>query len=484
MAYRSDTIAIILKRLNSQYFLPAIQREFVWNSNKIIALFDSIMRGYPISSFLFWELKDENRSNWEAYKFLENAFDGGTHNELANVDGIHQLTLVLDGQQRLTSIIIGMKGTYTIKRKYKRWDDPAAWIKQRLFLNLLKDPKSEEEDGESGIHYEFQFSEKTPTNSANEFWFKVGRVLDFDDEDRFFLFRDEEKDKLPGTTTKKQISIFERNLERLYRAVWKDDVIAYYIEADQDYDRVLDIFVRANEGGTKLSKSDLLLSMITSNWEGMNAREEIYGFVEHVNSDLNRKNDLDKDFIMKSCLVLTDLPVAYKVQNFSVKNLSLIKSKWADIKAAVENGVDAANFYGIDRDNLTSSNALIPIIYYLFKHPEINLQGGMVFDVKNSYLVRNWITMALLNGVFGGSSDNMLTSIRTALQKEAKEPAFPIEVINSEISRAGHTAYFDTDAIARFFSNTYGNKSTFLALSILYPDYNWGSVKFHQDHIF
>ncbi len=61
-------------------------------------LFDSIMRGYPISSFLFWELNPENRDKWEAYKFIENGAYGGTHNELANVDGVNELTLVLDGQ--------------------------------------------------------------------------------------------------------------------------------------------------------------------------------------------------------------------------------------------------------------------------------------------------------------------------------------------------------------------------------------------------
>jgi uncharacterized protein with ParB-like and HNH nuclease domain len=56
----------------------------------------------------------------------------------------------------------------------------------------------------------------------------------------------------------------------------------YYTETDQDYDRVLDIFVRANEGGTKLSKSDLLLSMVTSSWDGVNAREEIFNFVDRA----------------------------------------------------------------------------------------------------------------------------------------------------------------------------------------------------------
>jgi uncharacterized protein with ParB-like and HNH nuclease domain len=104
MAYRSDTIAAVMKRLNSQYFLPAIQREFVWDTDQIIQLFDSIMRGYPISSFLFWQLNPENRDKWEAYRFIDNATSGGTHNELANVDGVNGLTLVLDGQQRLTSL--------------------------------------------------------------------------------------------------------------------------------------------------------------------------------------------------------------------------------------------------------------------------------------------------------------------------------------------------------------------------------------------
>ena len=77
-----------------------------------------------------------------------------------------------------------------------------------------------------------------------------------------------------------------------------------------------------------MSKSDLLLSMVISNWDGANAREEIFNFVDHVNTELTRCNDFDKDFIMKSCLVLTDLPVAYKVHNFSNANLAIIRQNW------------------------------------------------------------------------------------------------------------------------------------------------------------
>src|SRR5688572_820410 len=106
MSYRSETIAVAASRINRQYFLPAIQREFVWKPEQIVQLFDSIMRGYPISSFLFWELKPENRDKWQVYKFLEKARQGGgIHNELASTDGVPNLTLVLDGQQRLTSLL-------------------------------------------------------------------------------------------------------------------------------------------------------------------------------------------------------------------------------------------------------------------------------------------------------------------------------------------------------------------------------------------
>ena len=145
--------------------------------------------------------------------------------------------------------------------------------------------------------------------------------------------------------------------------------------------------MRANEGGTKLSKSDLLLSMVTSNWGGINAREEIFGFVDRINTDLTRRNDFDKDFIMKTCLVVDDLRVAYKVQNFNAQNLQKIRNRWEDIKSAVERTVNMVNFFGIDRDNLTSANALIPLIYYLSSRPGLTLRCCTPFEARNLDLV-------------------------------------------------------------------------------------------------
>ncbi|RYH30902.1 DUF262 domain-containing protein, partial [archaeon] len=120
MSYKAQTIARTVGKLNVDYFLPAIQREFVWKQDQVVRLFDSVLRGYPISSFLFWELRAENRGKWQAYEFLRGVHSDGSRNDLANTDGVKDLHLILDGQQRLTSLNVGLRGYYTLRPKYAR----------------------------------------------------------------------------------------------------------------------------------------------------------------------------------------------------------------------------------------------------------------------------------------------------------------------------------------------------------------------------
>ncbi len=484
MAYQSDTIATVVNRLNVRYFLPAIQREYVWNPTQILQLFDSLMRRYPISTFLFWELQPENRDKWEIYKFIDQYDERHPHNPPASTDGVQQLNLVLDGQQRLTSLSIGLKGTYVVRKKYRQWDNPNAWSKQQLYLNLLKDPDVVE-DAETGLHYGFAFAEEIPKNQNGSYWFKVGRILDFDSPDRFEKYVDDQEELLPESATRIQVKLAERNLRRLHKMVWDEEVIAYYTEQDQEYDRVLDIFVRANDGGQKLSKSDLLLSMVTSKWTGINAREDIYGFVDRINNELTSKNNFDKDFILKTCLVVSDLPVTYKVSSFTNHNLDIIHREWERIKAAIESGVDLVNSFGINRETLTSANAVIPIIYYLFHTPSRRLRGTTPYDVTNASLIRKWLIMALLNSIFASLGDSVQRIARDVIKKQGLFPSdFPAEAINTALGEGGKSSEFDRYAMEKFLEITYQSRSSFLALSLLYDDNSWGTLRFHQDHIF
>ena len=486
MSYKSETISDVIPKLSFQYFLPAIQREFVWQPEQIIALFDSVLRGYPIGSCLFWEVKEENRNRWTCYRFIDNAQQGGTHNVIAQMDGVSKLVLILDGQQRLTALLIGLKGTYKVKKKYKRRNSPDAWVTQRLYLNLFDDPDVADETREQEIYYGLHFLESEPTDDKDHVWFKVGRILEFESEDSFYKFRQQFRSQLPRDATLAMAEVAERNLDRLYRAVWKDEVLNFYSERVQSYDRVLDIFVRANQGGTKLTKSDLLLSTVTLKWDGIDAREAIYAFVDRLNTELTRKNDFDKDFVMKTCLALTDLSMKYEVENFTPANLKKIELQWDDIKSSIERGVDMVNTFGIDKENLTSANALIPIIYFLHQRPKETLRDNSAYSVRNAGIVRRWLISALLNNVFGGSSDTMLTAIREVLQKyPGKAVDFPWGPAGEAIAARGRfAALTDGNALENYFSIEYRSKAAFLGLSILFDEAGWGTMNYHQDHIF
>ena len=75
---------------NNKFLLPSIQREFVWEHTKIEWLFDSLMRNYPISSFLFWQVDSEVKKGYKFYKFISKYREKfKTHNSEISVDGIH-----------------------------------------------------------------------------------------------------------------------------------------------------------------------------------------------------------------------------------------------------------------------------------------------------------------------------------------------------------------------------------------------------------
>jgi len=93
--------------------------------------------------------------------------------------------------------------------------------------------------------------------------------------------------------------------------------------------------------------------------------------------------------------------------------------------------------------------------------------------------------VSLLNNVFGRASDGVLTETRRVLREQlALSPNFPIDALNSEIGKPSKSPYLDEFALDTFLSMTYGKQTTFLALSLLYDDNAWGTMVYHQDHIF
>ena len=486
MSYQPLTIHQAINRLNKQYFLPSLQREFVWDDRQIIRLFDSIMRGYPISSFLFWQPASSTARRWTTYKFLEEIKDGGSHSSVASLNGVAHPAFVLDGQQRLTALNIGLRGIYFAKVKYKWWNNPDAYKQTRLFIDLIrKNNVGKDEDEDTETHFRFTFTDSPAKTTKKSCWFEVGKILNCRTPEKLNIQIRLVLKSLPKSASQDARESVKNNLRLLRESIFNTPTIFYHTETLPDYDRVLDIFVRANEAGTKLTKSDLLLSTLIANWQHEDARQEIHNFVDYLNRDLSRRNRLDKDFVIKACFVLCDLPVKYNITSFTRKNLKRVETNWPAIKSALDRCVQLTNQFGIDGENLASANALIPIAYYLYQNPNETLLGRSRWESRNADTIRRWLTMSLLNGVFGGSSDSMLSALRDVLRSFGKKGRdFPVDKLNKAISQRGRSAEFDDKATEKVLALEYGDPNTFLALTLLYDEKAWGTIKHHKDHIF
>lgn len=472
MSYKDKTIRDAVEELNRTIFLPAIQREFVWTPEQIEKLFDSIMGDFPIGSFLFWKINEEQKKDWVIYSFIRNFNQDDPHNEEANLSGVNNdIYLVLDGQQRLTSLLTGLKGSY----RYFYY----KWRKTKLYLNLFKKPVVNENDPEELV-YNFEFRESSETNKPEkEYWYDVGKILDFlDPEDA-----KEDLNKKIHEFPEPQKKNARKLIGRLHSRIHIYPIINFYEEKSENYDKVVQVFIRSNTGGKILEYSDILLSTATAKWKNLNAREEIHNFTDSLNNIGNGYN-FGKDLVLKGSLYLTEsLPIQYKVKNFTRKNLEKIEENWINIKTYLESAVKLISKFGYSSKNLTSNAALLPISFYLFKTNNSSnfINSSETNDVLNQTIIQRWLNVSLIKQVFGGSSDNTLRTVRQTLQKTSDDDFFPAELINNSLSV---TTSFDEGEIENALRINYGTRYSYLILSILYPNRDWKDNHYHEDHIF
>ena len=479
MAYETPlTIAEIIKDIsNNKYVLPSIQREFVWSTTQIERLFDSLMQEYPIGAFLFWEISKDKYQDYDFYMFLQNYHEiNSCHNVKANLRGDENITAVLDGQQRLTSLYIGLKGSYAYKLPHKHRKSEGAFPKRKLYLNIV----AEASDGDNKYNFSFLTDEEVK-NTKKAYWFEVGNILTMTSLTDVLNYS--MNNIIYGGYTREQSEFANRALSQLFQVIHNQRVISYYREKSEELDKVLNIFIRVNSGGTVLSYSDLLLSIASAQWESLDAREEITDFVDELNA-IGLGFNVNKDFILKASLVLSDLKnVAFKVDNFNKTNMLKIESKWKIIKKALFQATTLVASFGYSRDTLKSNNAIIPIAYYLMT---IGLPDN--FDVSsttvnNRQKIKKWLICSLLKRCFSGQPDTVLTHMREVIRNNGNQE-FPLEKIIDEFKGTNKSIVFTNDDIEEYLlKQKYGSSETLSILMLLYPalDYN---NKFHIDHMY
>lgn len=471
-----DALESVSKNL---YVLPAIQREFVWKPEQICRLFDSLMQGYPFGTFLFWKVEPEKSAQFKFYGFVQNYHerDAAHCPELGSLPN-RELTAVLDGQQRLTALNIGLRGSMAIKAPNKWRTNPNAFPRRTLHLDLLA-ARGQDEDGEA-FSFRFMEPDKAASDEAG-LWYPVPDILGEADNSQLsewlfakFQERGLGKDLHTGAS---------RALHRLFNVVHTVPNLTFYTEKSQELDRVLRIFIRMNAGGTVLSYSDLLLSIAIAQWSKLDARQEIHGLVDEINRTGAGFN-LSKDFVLKAGLMLADIAsVGFKVENFNRANMGVLEGVWADVCNALLLTVELAASFGLNEQTLRADSALLPIAYYLYKRrPPANWVAHPAYTAERD-TIRSWLIRSLLksSGIWGSGLDTLLTALRDVIRKD--HDAFPADQLEKVMVARGKFLSFGPEEIDDLLDMEYGDRRMFPLLSLLYPFIDVRQLH-HVDHFF
>ena len=462
MRNKKETIRRFVSLINNEeeqggLWLPNIQRYFIWSKEQIERLFDSIMREYPIGNFLIWKTREPVKMR----KFIDNYRDGLKLTDFYVPKNEKIKLLVLDGQQRLQSLFIALKGSYN---------------GDELYFNVLSG-KEERDD----IKFEFKFINPTKAD-ISQGWVKVKDIVydnrEYDEIAESIVEKIEIKRPLLSLSDEEK-RLIRKNILKLIKEFRDKENIAYTeldsVDNPEIYtlNDVVEIFIRANSGGTPLSKSDLMFSLLTANWEEV--EEDLTNFLEELNGTAFA---FGRDFILKTSLILIGAGAKYDVMKFrKEKNLKELQNNWDEIKKSIKEIKDFLCKYTFIRDDkaLPSYLALIPLIYFNYKYPEKWKQA-------NKEELAKWLTRVLLTGAFSGSSDTLLDAL---IRKIDERGDFDIGTINAEIMNRGRTISISEDSLLDTY---YGDKKLYLIFALWYQDVNFkpayeGNLPW-VDHIF
>lgn len=463
----------------NQYLLPAIQREFVWSSDKIELIFDSLMRNYPIGSLLMWKVQGDNKTNLRYYSVLKNYREKyNIHCSEVNTKTLSDFEAVLDGQQRLTALYIGLKGSYAYKKKNFSWKNNEHSIPTRRLYLCLTENSINEDENEDGRVYDLKFLTKEEESNSEKIWFEVGNILTLNG-----TFELSEYLKKKGWDSNKYIS---DTLSKLLDVIHVKTLIHYYLELEQSYDKALNIFIRTNSGGEKLSYSDLIMSTIISGWTSktVSARDEFNNLIDEIWD--STEIVIDKDLIIRTYLLIFSKDIKFRVTNFSLSNAKEFKDNWVDIRAAIVETIELVKNFGYVERTLTSKNALLPIVHYLYISNRTKGFATKVAYKEDREMIKRWFHTVLLKRIFGGQADTVLKIIRDIVVSEVKNKSsiFPAKAIAKKLSTTNKSITMDEESIHNLLHTTYEDRYAFPILAVLYPHLDYKNNDFNKDHIF
>ena len=369
--FESRSICETLDRIgapNAPLYLPAIQRHFVWGMEKIPPLFDSIMRGYPIGTFLFWEVDDQSRGDYSFYEFIRDFNEHPDHcnNRTAPRSLPKGLTGVLDGQQRLNSMYVALRGSYAefIGGKGNPRSSLDSYPRLEFYLNVYFVPTEED-----GAHYQFRFLadwERHPSRfDEQHYWFPVTEIYHCSCKDDVLLAWNAFSGKQPPhrlpteAQTDKAVSILDLLRQRLR----DEKLITYFPIRNRDLSEALQIFIRANNGGTHVREAELIFSTIIAHWnEGRTKIEEITHSLTKLGNGFYQFEYLHT---MLACLALSGCPIRMRIESFKPAHVELIKESWEGITSTLRRALGLADEWNLSGNHKIRPQSFIAIAIFI-----------------------------------------------------------------------------------------------------------------------
>lgn len=383
---------LVDKVQHKELALPEMQRRYVWPATRVRDLLDSLYRGYPSGTILVWETDEEIETRELAVKS-------------SKTPTTSQKLLLLDGQQRVTSLaaILGGEPVYVRGRKrpidilfnLEHPDGPPIEImevEENDFTTDVEDIE-DEETAERDIQEEMRkrtFVVASRALQNDPLWVPVSDI---------FKKTDKEILKPIGITSDdERWDKYSARLQKI-RKIADYPYVMQVLEKNMTYEEVTEIFIRVNSLGIKLRGSDLALAQITSRWKG---------FINLIEDFASKFND-NENYIIETGLPVRMLVVFATHQSRFRTVGKISKEKLEESWKIAKDGLDyAINFLrenaGIDNlSYLSSPFLLIPIaVYWIQKKNEVLTQG-------EEYKLLRWFYLAHMRGHYSmGSSESIL----------------------------------------------------------------------------
>ncbi len=303
-------------------------------------------------------------------------------------------------------------------------------------------------------NYEFEFHAQKPENDKKHFWFKVGDILELKS-----VINYAREHELDGEESEL--------LETLNKAFHDKQLISYFEETEKNLNKVLNIFIRVNSGGVKLSYSDLLMSILTASFSS-DIREKMNELVDAL-KDKGFSN-MGQDQVLKTCLLLIGKDTTFELKNFNKNNIKEIEDNWEKITDSIYNAAKLLENFGY-AGYLGSAYILSSLAYFYFlnsKMDENDKEQALKF-VRNAQITSyfsNW-TDTKLNNIANSMKD--VKTFESFNHNLAKHQTCPLKITN--------------DAIEEMMCSS-SHARVFPILQILYPNLNYKNTTFHIDHIY